>query len=358
MADLQNKIKQNTSTKKEDNRPVSQSEANQYLQELDELSKDPAYSRPDSPSRDALAQAMEKARELHEKQSTRNEWGQLAEKVGQAIIQYSAASAGLRSGAARGQDMSNLNFGPGVDWESRQNRALKQYQIDLDRANEDYNRQRQEAGDEFSGRREAYGRREGYLQTALREARERDRLAAQQAEEAARERKLGERENKQDIRLELQDLSARERELTKQLQARQTLANQLQQEGDLSTKSSKKLQERYGQVAAQGDLDLNTLQQELSATDKPGTLWGTNPDEKARGAVLGDKVAEIRNMLDAVRARKQELLGRQPAPAAVESEQKQAPARDPQIEKYAADNKLDYEAAKKILVGRGYKPQE
>jgi hypothetical protein len=304
-------------------------EADAYLQDLETLSADPRYNEPGSPARESLKQAMEKARELYQERASRNDWGEVAQTVGRALAQYGAARSGMRSG----QDMSNLPMGRGIDFGSRGDRLLQEYRQDIANARDLDQLDRQAAQEARQTGQKEYGRKEDYLKTALSIARGREEEQARLARERAGDARSDSRESLADKRLQLQDIREQEKLLQKQLQARQQLVNELGREEDLSPRSAKKLQEKYGQLAAQGDVDLNQLQAELVSTDKPGRLWGTNPDPEARKKKLADKVEEIKALLAETRKAREQLLG----PVAP---QKQAPQEPRMVRMRAPDGTI------------------
>lgn len=351
-----------------DNTKVNKKQSADYLRELEGLSKDPQYSRPDSPETDALAEAMNRARELHQKQSTRNDWGQVAEMISRSLTKYGAAQAGAKHGV---DVVSKLDYGPGVNWESRQNRAMDQYKQSVGEADAAHRRDRQTADDLGGRRKEDFGRQEGYLQTALRDAQQKERAEIDAAREEARLRQsLGredarakkddERSNLQERKMELAENNRELKDLAKQQQAQATLANQLLQEKDLGTKSRKKLEEKYGALAATAGEDLSSLQARVDATDKKGFLWNSQDPEARRQVLFGEgsRATTLKQEIDALRERNRQLLsgGRQT--------QEQAPpeasdtGRDSTIEKYAEQYGLDYDTAKSILTQRGYSSEE
>jgi len=290
---------------------LSQKSAKEILDDLETLSSNEELIGPQTPERQTLQQAMARAKQMYQDRATANEWGEVAQTVGQALARAAAAREGLKTN----RDMSNLNMGPGFDFQNRGNRLFKEYQQEVQDAQELDKLDRAGTEEQQGFNQKRYGRQENSLETALRLARDKE----EEQNRLARER-LGKdgdtaRESKQDARLQLQDLRQQEQDLKKQLLARQQLANELTREEDLTPKAAKKLQEKYGSLAAQGDLDLAGLQSELTSTDKPGRLWGTNPDPEARRTTLGSKVQEIKQMLDEVRARKEQLLGASAAPA-------------------------------------------
>lgn len=350
------------------NAPVSKQESAQYLQQLSKLAKDPAYNRPDAPSSDALKQALAQAKELYQQQASRNDWGQVAEMVGHAVAQAGAARAGLHSSSPWGQDNSNLNFGPGVDWEGRNNRAMQGYRQDVSNAMDIDKLDRDEYAARSGDTKEKYGRNERYLDTALSDARARDRIAAEQARFNNQNKRFETRQDLQDRKLELSDLAKQEQDVQKQLQAQQTLSNQLSQESDLGPKATKKLQEKYGPLAAAGNVDLTELQSDASKVPEvPGKLWGTNPDPQAASKAMQSRIEATRSLLDGLHARKQQLLNgggsqsAQPATSGSSAQQTaSAPSKqDANVLKYAAEHTNgNYDAARKILTGRGYNPTD
>lgn len=359
------------------NAPVSKQEAGTYVQQLAQLAKDPAFNRPNAPSSDALKQALAQAKQMYQEQTTKNDWGQVAEMVGHAVAQAGAARAGLHSNSPWGQDNSNLNFGPGVDWEGRNNRAMQGYRQDVSNAMDIDKLDRDEYAARSGDTKEQYGRNERYLDTALSDARARDRIAAEQARYANQSGRFEARQNMQDKKLELSDLSKQEQDVQKQLQAQQTLSNQMSQESDLGPKASKKLQEKYGPLAATAGIDLNELQDDISKVPQvPGKLWGTNPDPQAASKAIQNRMDVTKSLLDGLHARKQQLLiGSSSAGSSSQQQQQQAPdnapasnaqqtasapsKQDANVLKYAAEHTNgSYDAARKILTGRGYKPTD
>jgi hypothetical protein len=164
------------------------------------------------------------------------------------------------------------------------------------------------------------------------------------------------------IKLQLDDLSTQEKELSKEIKSAQQLFNDQTTVEDLSKKPAADLKKNYGKLAAEAGIDINELSAKLEATDKPGRFFGTNPDPEARKNILKEELAPKLNMLREIRAQKQSILNSiaggsetpQASPAVVPQQQSstgavriQAP--DGTIAEVAADK------AQKYLSRPGYK---
>jgi hypothetical protein len=374
MADLQSKISE--AQKKQEKQPAEPAQENElkssgeYLKELKDLSENEEFQRSAPPdSRASLAEAMEKARELYKEKASQNQWGEVAQLIARSVIQFGAARDGLKSG----HDMSGVGAGvPMVDFNARTDRAYKEYQDSIRNSRDLSDDDRTRHLDTEAGKKDNFGKREGYLQEALRSAKNKEdndaALAREKAREAAQRTKDNNRDSKEDERYQLSvdkmnlgELKAEEKNLQTLLKNRQILVNQLQTEDDLSNKSLNKLQEKYAQTAAAGDMDLTTLKGELEATDEDGTLWGKNPNPQKRKEVLDSKVTEVRNMLQAVQAKKQDILKRQPTLGVTEPQTAANPPSAPksmskdELTAYASKYKMSEEGAKSFLESQGYK---
>lgn len=69
-----------------------------------------------------LSDAVRRADEAYKDRANTNDWAEVAQTLGRAITQFGAAQAGMRSG----RDMSNINFGPGIDYSARTERAFRE----------------------------------------------------------------------------------------------------------------------------------------------------------------------------------------------------------------------------------------
>lgn len=370
MADVLNKTKTKSIPQNSLAQELQKPQADQYLQQLDELSKDQETARgvPDD-TRQTLQDAVNQARQAYQDKVTQNEWQQVAQTLGNAVAQFGAAQSGMKSG----RDMSNLNFGPGIDYNARSDRAFREYQTDLGNAANADAMNRQQFADTAASKKEQYGRREDYLKEALRTAREREqeggRLARAQSSEntqyrrdVARDAQKEGREDRRQVdaqrKMELQDLNKQELDLAGKLQAARSLANTMQSDDDLSNKSKEKLQSQYGAVAAKAGIDADQLAQ-IGEQSKDKGVLGTGilrrEDKAKKSQLVNDQVvAPIKNMLDAIKQRKQQLISGQqvekdtsistPAAPAQDSGMIQMKAPDGRVGQIPADKVKDAEA--------------
>lgn len=293
----------------------------EYLDEYKALVEDPQFQRTAPPdTQKTLREAIDRAERLYQEKTDRNDWLEVAQILSRAGAQFAAAQSGMSSD----RNMAGLQFGPGVDYGARNERAFREYSTQLRTAGDGADRSRQGFLDTDAARKENFGQKTGYLKEAIdtAKAREADTERYRRAEAAERERagRDSARQTQQDQRedareaarlrdLNLRDLASEEKDLEAQLKARQTLVNQMLQEGDLSSKSVNKLQEKYGALAAQAGVDLAQLREQLEREgSKPGVLWGTNPDPEKQQQILSGKIQEVRSLLDAVKTRKSQLL--------------------------------------------------
>lgn len=318
------------------------------LNKLNELANSQQFQQEAPASaRKSLAEAMDKANKAYQEKSSRNEWAEVAQLLGRSVAQLGAA----REGLSTGHDMSKLDFGPGIDYGARTDRASRDYQQELSNVDKLSSLSRAEQKDTQDESRHKYSRESGVLGKALdtqlsleREKRlsegaqsaeesRAQREARMEAERARREKGQQDREDSRlseaDRRLQIADLSKQEESLASRLKAAETLKNQLQQEDDLSSKSAKRMEEKYGPLAASAGIDLAQLRAELASATKPGRFYGTNPDEEKKAAILSATTQKTKNLLDGVRMQKESLLHRKasapqaPVDSSTPPEQKQ-----------------------------------
>lgn len=349
----------------------------EYLEGYRQLANDPDYQqRVPSDTRLSLQNAIDKAEQLYTQRTDKNDWLEVAQVLGRAAAQYGAARAGQRTG----HDMSNLGFDKGIDYGQRNEQAFRDYQQQLKNAGtlEDQ---------EKDARREvSTGLSEQLRAQRDAETQKRQDANAARAEnrDALAQKRFESTQTEQQKRSELQDINQQQGELAKKLQARESLVNQMQQEGDLSDKSVKKLQEKYGTLAAQGGVDLDQLNTELNSAKKQDSFLGfkyNTADEDKKKQILQSKTDEVKNLIEGLKAHKQQLLqnkspsltnqpnvdAQRTAPVIAQPNvQNSLPKQDNQastkqdakIAQYADLHKLTYEQARKVLTDRGYKPQE
>lgn len=296
---------------------LAKPESKQRLEELDALSRDPQYSRGVAPDvRQSLQDAVAQAKQAYDARVNQNDWLEVAQTLGRAVAQFGAAQSGIQSGNRR--DMSNLNMGPGIDYGARSDRSFREYQASVGNAKDLAALDKQSFLDNAADKKEQYQRREDYLSNALKVAREHEsddekfrrqvglekwKVTQEEGRDARREDSAGRRDSDSQRKLELQELNKQEKSLQKILQARQLAGNNTELVDDLGKKSADKLQQSYGKILSEGDLNL----QEIQAT-KPGMLWGTNPDTKKTRENINAKILETKNLLDGIARRKKELI--------------------------------------------------
>lgn len=317
--------------------PPSETEVRSILDQIRSAKRETATPA----SYEMYQQAEDRAKELYESKANRDEWLSLAEKIGQSLIRLNAANQGLKHGV----DLSGVNLGPGVDWESRANRYGRELDRELQQAKEGRVGARQLSQDEqrrldtdyedrlaalnkqYDFAKSKYGqevsaaeqqrREESMAERADRSARERESAADRRAREAdARAARRDEQQQSAfETRENLKQLSAEERDAQKQLEARQTLINQLQREDDFSNRGKERLRSKYGELAGKAGLDLDSLMTNLEEQETllPSWLGGKSAEaeKQAKKEILGSKISETRNMLDALRKRRQALIGGQ-----------------------------------------------
>lgn len=301
-------------------------ESKDYLDQLDQLSTDPQYNRgvPDD-SRKTLQDAIANAKSAYEAKVNQNEWLDVAQTLGRAVAQFGAAQAGTRGGNKA--DMSQLNMGQPIDYNQRSNRAFQEYNQDLKNVGDTDAINRQQFADTAANKKEEYQRRAGYLDQALKSAREHENLESQETRTDSREKarvasedrrmeqsdkRAGEREAQANKRMDLGDINKQEGELQKKLQAARSLANTVATDDDLHKKSKDKIAEKYGAISAQAGIDPDVLRQ-IGEQSKDEGFLGTGifrgEDKEKKTKLLNDQViAPIKNMLDAIQARKKELI--------------------------------------------------
>lgn len=311
-----------TATKGDPAQPLDSQAAQYYLDQIRTANDQYSPTAPPE-SRKALASALTRAEQLYKDQATKNEWLEVAQLLGRVGTQFAAAQAGMSSG----RNMANLDMGPTIDYNARTERARRDYNDTIRNVGEQQQLTEREYQTTEKSRLGDLDRKVGAaekgLSAALREEEIRRRETADEARDSRNNKAAGEREDKSLRAQQLRDLEGQEKDLAGKIKARQTLVNMLQQEDDLSSKSVSKLQEKYGSIAAQGDVDLSDLLAQLDKQTKPGTLneWSggfiptTDPDKDKQTSLLKEKVDEMRSLLDVVRQRKQDLLKGKSSPA-------------------------------------------
>jgi hypothetical protein len=269
------------------NAPMDVRTSAEIIRAMDRLAKDKELQRGAPPeTRQSLDAALAEAKRMFQEKSTKLEWLEVAQMLGQSVAQFAAA----RSGGSK-TDMSNLKFGA-LDYGKKVDRARDEYTDSIKQAHGVADDERTLWKDRSDERKEEYNKQEDVLGNELNVAMQRER-----------DRNSNRAQSDQERKLEIAELNRQEELAKKKL----TLYNNIAQEDDLSSKSFKKLQERYGSDAGKAEIDFNALQNELSSTDKDGTLWGKNPDPEARKGKVDEKVAEVKSLLSSIEQRKRDL---------------------------------------------------
>lgn len=302
-----------------------------YVQGLKKLS-DKAQQSPLVPpeTKQSLQDAMNSAKELYQQQANRNDWLEVAQTLGRAVAQFGAAQSGMRSG----RDMSGLNFGPGINYEGRNQRALAEYRQGVDNAKDLAGADKEKYREEATAQERGFNREEDYFKSGLGAARESEHDKSSNARQNKADKRQAQRESDVDRKLEIADLNKQESSLQKQLRAAQSLAVDLTNE-DLSGKSEQKMQEKLGARAGEAGVSMQELRDIAEASKDKGIL-GTGilrgEDKTKKSELLQQKVVDpIKNMLDAIAARKKELIsgGAQVAQPRKEDKQKEETASAP-----------------------------
>lgn len=358
--------------------PASQS----LLQQMGKVANDPQFSATvPADTQATLKQALQDAKEAYNAKVNQNEWLDVAQTLGRAVAQFGAANAGMRGGNRA--DMSNLNMGHPIDYNSRSDRAFREYQQEIGNARDLDSLARQTSNDEQVRRKYELQRQQDFLDKGLRAATEGERFdtseknadrriqyqtAAERQRMDQQDKRASEREAMSNKRLDVTDLTKQENDLKSKLEAARALANEAVNDDDLNKKSRDEMAKKYGPLAAKAGVDPNDLAA-IGEQSKNSGIFGTgffrSEDKKKKSELLNQQViGPIKNMLDAIQARKQSILrGINPEPATTpapipDAAPAPAPSKDPKIQQYADQYKLSYDDAKKVLVGRGYKPAE
>jgi hypothetical protein len=161
---------------------VPKEEKKSALDQWKALAADTKYNRPkDSYDEKSLKEALAQAKQLYKEESTRNEWLEVAQMLARAGVQFAAAGSGAaRSGTA---DLHKLDFGPGIDYSARTDRARKDFQQEADNIEHSDDRRRKDMEDIERQTEQDYKRQEDPIEAQFKsEENEKDRLAREKAE--------------------------------------------------------------------------------------------------------------------------------------------------------------------------------
>jgi hypothetical protein len=243
-------------------------EAESLIQQLREERERASQGGAPESLREMLRRGQEKAEELYQKRADRSDWMELAQILTRAGAQFAGAQQGMRTG----RDMSGLQFGPGVDFEGRRERAFREYQQQLSNIGK-------QADVGLSERAEARRERALAAEPRIKEmeerlALERDRIRGGRIREDAEaaEDRTAEKERKAILKDEIKKVENRLRNI-REINAAFDPERNIDEQEFRST---------FGDEAAAGKLSLD----KLFGIRKPGVVYGTNPDRKAQKEYL------------------------------------------------------------------------
>lgn len=339
----------------------------QYVDQMQKLAADPTYMPTDATpeERKSLQNILDEAQKQFEEAQNRAEWQDVAQTLSKALVQYGAARRG-----GENMDLSNISQ-PTVDYGARinaaqntlaqrQKTALSKFELDRQAKSEEA----KQLADEYrsiadaleAGRKTAQAREENESAYNRALGLERERAAR----DAAQAKQM--KPDYTPAKLELEELDRQEKSLSSQVKAANQFINDKQVAEDLSRKSADAIEKNYGKLAAEAGINLAELTTALEATDKPGRLFGKNPDPVARQEVLRRELQPKLDMLQQVKQRKSEIIKQlQGASTSEQAPSPTAPAQKPevtagpteeQVKKYAAQYKIPEDQARGILTKR------
>lgn len=281
--------------------PMPEQDSQYYLNELHKLANDPKYqtSMPEE-SRASLHEALANAKQLYKDQADRNDWYQVAQTLGRAVAQFGAAQAGKQSGL----NMSNINMGPEVDYESRNRRALGEYQQDVSNAKLEDLEGRQNLLDTQKINQVQYQREAQPLLLGAKQAIDKNKQDAIMSSNAANNKtkidvanihetgktgrvntQYGNSDDDSDTGpapTKSPKQSPADKQAAKQAETERTVAPQLESSlSSWATAEDKKKPAIEKEIRTQaGKLGISgaaVMQDFSKSTQEPGMLWGTNP---------------------------------------------------------------------------------
>lgn len=335
---------------------LSKKEKKSIFDQMREKAKEARENR-SSPSYDgdSLKKALDEAKKLYKEESSRNEWLELAQVLARAGVQFAAAATG-----GDRANMSNLNFGPGIDYTGRTERARKDYQQEAENIEKQSNLQRQKEQDE-NRLNEKDTDRDLDIDKLELDSIENEKNRANQRHLAGIKDKGSDADDWRARQLEFQqwkeDVDNADKDYTRSnslAENRVALAALVSQMDDASPKALAKLEEKSPGIFQKAGVTPAQIEAITKDATKKGILWDSM-DPAKRNELIQQKLVEpvqaqtsnLKQILDDLKQRRRSSV---PAPT------QQAPARDPKIEQYAQQNKLPYEKAEAILKSRGYQP--
>lgn len=314
---------------------LSQPESKVILDEMSQLAEAPEYTRTVPPdTRQNLRDTIQQAREMYEKEATKNDWLDLAQTLAGAVTQFSAAQAGMKSG----HNMSRLNIMPNSDWAGRTERARKDYLSKVDQEKSLSDMTRQDWQDSELVKQGEYKKVQEPLSARLKNAQEIEgdeaRFNREKSLAGEREKRDNDRIDNTNKRLEYQSLETEIKSLSKTLQdaerAADTAINRILND-KASSKDAKKYAAQNPELLAKGGITADVWSDIVEKSKDEGVLGtgflrGENKETMARLAKEASKnyLDGIEKQIDDLRAKQQGTLGKsdtalQPAATPVQS---------------------------------------
>lgn len=300
---------------KDPHTPLDSKAAQSYLTDLGQLSEKYSPGAPPETQK-SLADAMARAQRLYEEKANRNEWLEVAQLLGRAGAQFAAAQSGSAHGGQYGHNMSNLDFGQGIDYGARTDRAARDRAQSVSEASALANAERQSYDDSEGGRKHKFEAQKDYLHQGLSSALREEEIARRELADSDRAARALTGEDLRDQRAvraaRLHELDQEEKSVSGEDEARKAIANQFLSAGDMDSKTLRKLQASQPQLAAKAGIDLNQVatKMEEQETVRPGWLGGKTSEEEqaAKRTILDEILRESKTKLADIKARRAALL--------------------------------------------------
>lgn len=334
-------IQEEASSEDASTAPMDNSKSETILKRLLSLQEQAAKAGASPKTQQSLREALTAAKEKYNTEATKNEWLEVAQLMGHALAQFGGAAAG-----GSRANMANLDFGPGIDYSKRTERAL-----------EERRQAEREAGLEATETEREYGLTEGAKQKEFQRQEEplKTALGYWQRVEAAGAHRAGAVD--QQKKMELAQLEREDRELQRQESNLGQATNLLNNYDNMSKKDKQQADITIPKLIGTSvppDQLAAIKEQSKEGTGVGGFFKHEQPGEQARS--LKRYLDDLSKRRADNHARQKQLIGG--SREIVSTQTETSPAKDAKIEQYAKQYNMDYEQAKKVLVGRGYKPAE
>ncbi len=328
----------------------------EIIQDYRNLANDPQYqTQVPSSTRESLKKALDKAEQLYDQKTNRNDWLEVAQTVGNALSQFGAANSGA----------GPINPGPGINYQARNERAGQEYGRAVAKEKDLNQADRQQFEDKYKYNKDQFGNQESVLKTELsvadkaeadKRARDLAQIKADQQDKAdaardnrtdkqlrtqeniARNRddasikreemrqrlreqneerknsKTSDIQSKKERDAELKDIQAQEKSLSNQLNQAIGISNDLISSPDVSKKNREKVRSKLGERSGKAGVDLTAAQDYLESEDAPrtgGGIFSSGKIDASKAKPVVEEKLGITNMraaLDELKARKKALM--------------------------------------------------